>query len=472
MGALYTTMALRAEKAPPPTTEEIWNKEGTPVTVAQVIRGDMEQTVDVTGDINALNKVALSAKIPGRVAQIHVREGDVVSPGMTVIVLDQEDAQSNLKQAEAGLQVALTRLSQAETTTKVTRIQTDAAIEQAKANLNAAEARLSIVKRPARSQELMVAENNVTSAKANLDNAQANHKRHQQLLKQGAISQSAFDVVNTQYLVAQAQHKSAQEQLSLVKEGGRQEDILAAQAQVDSAREQLRTAKANASLILLRQEDVKQARASVAQAEAALALARQQISYTVIKSPIAGKLSSRLTEPGQVVAAGQPLAEVVNLGSLYFKGDVSETELVNIRKGQKVSVRVDAVTGHLFDAVVRDIYPSGSTASRNFPVRIDIQDTEGAVRPGMFARGKIVVGSDKNVLLVPKDAIDERRGTKMVFKVGSDSKAKRYDIEILSENRDYVELKSTMGLEEGDTLVTGGRQNLQDGTRVAVRNGK
>jgi len=106
LGGLFTAMALRKPKAPPPTSQEIWASEGIPVETGVVIRGDMEQTVEITGDINALTKVTLSAKVPGRLARVTVREGDSVSPGMTVAVLDQADALSNLKQAEAGLQAA------------------------------------------------------------------------------------------------------------------------------------------------------------------------------------------------------------------------------------------------------------------------------------------------------------------------------------------------------------------------------
>ena len=209
-GLLFATKA-RAPKPPPPTTQDIWNKEGIPVETAAISRGDMDRTVEVTGDINALTKATLSAKIPGRIAQVYKREGDAVGVGTTVVLLDQQDALSNLQQAQAGLESAKTRLSQAITNAKVTKIQTDAAIEQAKSSLAAAQDRLTVVKQPSRSQELLVAENNVASAKASLDNAEADFKRNEQLVKEGAISQSSFDVARTQFLVAQAHYKSAQE---------------------------------------------------------------------------------------------------------------------------------------------------------------------------------------------------------------------------------------------------------------------
>ena len=470
VGGLWTASVIRRPKAPPPTTLEIWKKSGIPVETAQVVIGDIERTVEVTGDINALIKAPLSAKIPGRIAQVFFREGDRVWKGTVVAVLDQQDAMANLRQAQAVLDAARTRLSQAITNAKVTKIQTDAAIEQAKAALEAAEARLAVVKKPARTQEELVAMNNVASAKANLDNARANFERHEKLLKEGAIPQSAYDVAKAQYLVAQAQYKSAREQLSLIQEGGRKEDIRQAEAQVASAREQLRTAKANAAQNLVRQEDVKQAKAAVQQAEAALALAQQQLTYTFVRSPIDGEIASRLAEPGQVVGAGQPIAEVVNLASVYFKGEISEKELAGIRVGQPVQVRVDAFPGRVFRGKVDKIFPTASTQSRSFPVRIRIDRTNGLIKPGMFARGSIITRVDRNVVLVPKDAVEDRRGVKMVFVLKPDNTVRRQDIVIVNENREVVQVAPSSQLKAGDIVVTRGRQNLQDGSLVKVTN--
>ncbi|NLN77000.1 MAG: efflux RND transporter periplasmic adaptor subunit [Armatimonadetes bacterium] len=468
IAGLFAAMRKNAPRTPPPTTAELWEQNGIPVKTTAVTMGDMEQTVEVTGDIQALDKATLSAKISGRVAQVNVREGDRVSKGQTIIVLDQQDLQSNLVAARGGLEAAVARLSQAKTSLKVTKIQTDAAITQAKAQLDAANARLAVAKNPARSQERMMAENTVAEAKANLDRVTSDYKRNQNLLNQGAISQSTFEMAETQYKIAQTQHKSAVERLSLITEGGRTEDVQQAEAQVAVAKEALRTAEASAAQNLLRKEDVKQAEAGLSQARASVAIAEQQLSYSYVKSPVPGVVSARLTEPGQVINPGQGLAEVVNLGSLYLKGNVSEKIFAQLNIGQAVRINIDAIPGSTFMGSLAEIYPSGSTSSRNFPVRIALSEGSSKIRPGMFARGAIVTETKKDILLVPKDAIDHRKGTESVFSVGDDNTVTRHIVSVIQENRKYVQIQMPTTLKTGDIVVTEGRQNLQQGSKVAL----
>lgn len=471
VGGLWMASAARKPHDAPPATEEVWERDGVPVEVTTLARGDMSTTVEITGDINALKDATLSSKIPGRVTAVYVREGQPVTAGQVVVVLDQEDARANLQSARGALASADARLSQARTNAKVTKIQTDSAIEQAQSALTAATSRLAVVKQPARSQERMVAENRVAAAKANLENAEANFKRHQMLLNDGAIAESLFDVAKAQYSVAQADYRSAVEQLSLVDEGGRSEDIRAAESQANVAREQLRSAKANASQNLLRQEDIKSAEAAVRQAQSAVLLATQQLNNTYIRSPLTGRMASRSVEPGQVVSPGEALGRIVNLGSVYFKADIPEADLAAVAINQPVEVRIDAMGSKVFRGRVTEIYPAGSAASRNFPVRITIDSASG-LKPGMFARGKVITGVARDTLLVPRDAIDSRKGTQSVFTVEPGKTVKRHIVSVVQEGRDFVQVETSSGLEEGQTVVTKGRQNLQDGSKVEVPQGE
>jgi RND family efflux transporter MFP subunit len=221
-----------------------------------------------------------------------------------------------------------------------------------------------------------------------------------------------------------------------------------------------------------RREDVSSAQAAVAQAQASVDTAQRQLSDTYIRSPISGVVSARSADPGQIVSPGEVLARVVDLGSVYLKGDVPEKYLARVHKGQPVTVRIEAIPGSSFKGLVTEVYPSGSTSNRNFSVRVSIPGTSATVRPGMSASGEILIGRRQGVLLVSKDAVDDQEGTQSVFTVDADKIAHRHVITVIRTDRHNAEIAATTGLRVGDTVVTQGRKNLQDGAKVELRNGR
>ncbi|MCE5321691.1 efflux RND transporter periplasmic adaptor subunit [bacterium] len=469
--ALLAVAAVRKPKAPAPTTQEIWQKSGVPVQTAAVIRGDMDDTVQITGDLSALNSAVISPKISGRLMSINIREGDRVSRGEVVAVLDQGDAEDNLETAQASLESAKAKLEQAVTNLDVTKIQTQTAIRNAQASLKSAQNKLVLAKQPSRSQERRVAQNKVNSAKAELDQAEADYKRYERLLKRGSVSQSDYDVKKANYLVAKANYNSAVEDLSIIDEGGRKEDVNAAQSNVDVAQGELIDAKANAAQVRVKEKEVTAAKATVLQAKAAVDTARRELGNTYIKSPISGVVSSRSVDPGNVVSAGQELASIVDLNSVYFKGDVSEQYMAKISKGQSVSVRVDALPNDALEGTITEVYPSGSTSNRNFSVRISIAGASNKIKPGMFATGEVLAGRLCNILMVPKDAVNDQEGTQSVFVIGKDNIAKKHIISILKTDRNYAQVSLPTDLKVGDMVATQGRKNLKDGSKVERHDG-
>jgi len=543
------TLAARTHMPKPlsPSVPDLWKSKGIPVETAVIAKANLAETVEVTGDLCVLNSATISPKAAGRLMTVKVQEGAFVAQGQVVAIQDQEDALNNIQTAQAALvsskarfaqaqttrevtasqrqsavdqaianaksvqaafTVAQTHLSQAMTTAEVTKTQAQADIDQAQANVDAAAARLAMAKKPSRTQEILVAQNAVDSTKANLDNAEANSKRYEGLYKRGAVSAVDFDTVKTQYKVTQATYKSAMEQLSLLKEGGRAEDITTAQSAlnvtrtqcqqakanamaknrlcaedvasaesavlqaketIDVANEQVKQARANLSDIRLRQEDITAAQAAVCQADAALAIAQRQLTNTQIIAPISGVIASRNADSGQVLSPGQSVATIVDLTSVYLKGNVTEQALSRILPGQAVKVQVDALHSATLRGTVKEINPSGSTSNRNFFVRIAIPNIDSQFKPGMFARGVIYTGRSAQTLLVPKDAIEEQQGTKTIYTVNGKNIAKRHVISVVREDAAYAQLSGDTVLHIGDRVVTVGHQNLQDGVKVEVR---
>jgi RND family efflux transporter MFP subunit len=376
---------------------------------------------------------------------------------------DVSDLRAQVRQAEAGALAARSRLSQALTAAGLSDTQTESGIAQAQAGLEAANARLKMTKAGARTQEVESSKNQVLSAQANFQNAKVNLERMRGLYADGALSKQQMELVQMQYDVAKAQLDTTEQQLSLVKAGARDEEIEAARTQVQQAVEGVRVAKSNRANKSLRNEDIKSARAGVAQADAALAYAKQQLVDACIASPIAGVVSARHVQPGEMANPGMPLMEIVALDTVYFEATVSEIDIAKIRVGQSVQVSVDALPGKRFMGSVEKIYPTANTNSRQFSVRVKVINRTGDLKPGMFARGGIEVAKHQNVVVVPKDALVSDGKNQSVYVVVN-GVAHLRPITTGFETREEAEALS--GVFSGDVLVTVGQDKLSDGVKV------
>lgn len=439
----------------------------TPATAVAVVSartGDIAFTISVTGSLQSLEDVLLSAKVPGKVAKVFVREGDTVRAGQVVVQQDTSDLEAQVRQAEAALSSAQARLKQAQTALELQPTQNETSLRQAEAALEAAKARLHALETGARRQERQQVEQQVASAKANLDNAQANLERVRRLYQQDAVSKQQLDSAQMAYDIALAQYRTAQEQLSLVQEGPRQEDIEAQRALVKQAEEAVRLARTGDLQLRVRQDEVNAAKALVAQASAGLFYARQQYESAFIRSPINGTVALRSAQPGQMAGAGTPLVRIVNLNVIFFEARVSETEVRYVRVGQPVTVTVDAYPGKTFRGVVSRIYPVGSEGSRDFIVRVDLFNDNGLLKPQMFARGQILIDVHRNVVLIPKDALMTQDGKQVVFVV-REGVARRVTVQTGYINGDNAEVR---GIPAGAQVVVQGQENLRDGDKVRV----
>ncbi|GIV21798.1 MAG: hypothetical protein KatS3mg023_3549 [Armatimonadota bacterium] len=436
----------------------------TAVAVVSARTGDIPFTISVTGSLQTLDDVVLSAKVPGKIARVFVREGDVVTAGQILVQQDTSDLEAQVRQAEAALKSARARLKQAETALELQPTQNETSLRQAEAALEAAKARLRALETGARRQERQQVEQQVASAKANLENAQANLERVRRLYQQDAVPKQQLDAAQMAYDIALAQYRTAQEQLSMVQEGPRQEDIDAQRALVKQAEEAVRLAQTGNLQLRVRQDEVNAAKALVAQAEAGLFYARQQYDSAFIRSPISGTVAMRAAQPGQMAGAGTPLVRIVNLNAIFFEARVSETEVRYVRVGQSVTVTVDAYPGKQFRGTVSRIYPVGSEGSRDFIVRVDMQNEGGMLKPQMFARGEILVDVHRNVVLIPKDAILTQDGKQVVFVV-KEGVARRVAVQTGYINGVNAEVR---GIPAGAQVVVQGQENLRDGDKVRV----
>ncbi|MCL4692543.1 MAG: efflux RND transporter periplasmic adaptor subunit [Candidatus Hydrogenedentes bacterium] len=294
------------------------------------LKNGEEGVLTVSGNIE-LTDAQLSFKIPGRLEERLVDEGESVEKGAIVARLDPKDQWLMVGQAEANLVYARSVLAELEAGSR------EQEIRQAKAAVEQARAMLDELERGSRPQEVATAEDMLAQAKAEAERLATDRRRLEQLYAQGAVSQQQYDAVRTAAIVASEQYDSAQETLDLVVEGPRKEKIEQARAALAQAEERYAIVQEGP-----RKESIEQARAKVAVAEESLRQAQQQLDYTELIAPFNGVILSKSAEPGEYLNPGTPVVTTGEMDRVWLRAYINETDLGRVQLGQKVEVKTDS----------------------------------------------------------------------------------------------------------------------------------
>ena len=489
---LLVSISCKNEKEEKVTREELQEKEGIPVEVVTVKRGDIFITVDVSGDLKADDAVTVSTDNSGTINEVYIKEGQYVNSGQTIAVIEPDDLEDQTFQAQAFLNAAYMRLSQAESNAVLISNQIEGAIRQAEASVKAAEAQyiqslaaleaskeqLSLIEEGARTQEIAQAEQAVVQVEANFKEVELDLGRMERLYDKGAIGKQQLEVAQVQYDVAEAQYKAALEQLDLVKEGARTQEIAAAKQQVkiseansraalatlEQAKEGLDVAISNRLQVTVANQAIDVSQADVEQAKANLSMITRKLEKSFVKAPISGYVTELYVEAGEHTK-GQGTTDIIDVfdpESLYFEGVISETDIVNVTEGLTVDISVDGVPGKTFTGYIKEIVPKASE-SRQFTVRIIVNEVGTDLKPGMFARGAVLLSSHEDVIVISKNTIKEKDGATYVFTVEDLHAVQKEVITGPSMNGD---IEISRGLEAGEKVVYAGA--VKDGDLVKI----
>jgi HlyD family secretion protein len=392
------------------------------VSVQPATVGDVVTRVLATGSVTSIRDAKLGSKVSGRVAAVLVDEGMQVAAGAPLLRLDTNDLLAQEAQAQANVAAAQAQLTKTLVGARPQeRQQSTDAVAQARATL--------------------------TSAQASASLAQTTVDRDRTLAAQGAIAQQDLDQANTQLRVAQAQ-------------------VAQAQAAYDSAVQ-------NAALVKIgsRDEDIQAARAQLAQAEAGLAAIDAQLHDSTVYAPFAGTITQRSVEPGEIVSSvsassTNPLLVLSQVDDVYVEFVVPAQHRFQLRVGETGVMSIDGLPGQTFTGRVEEVRPAADASSRTFGVRVLVPNPTRILRPGMFARGAIVVGTRRNVLQIPEQAVVTATSGPMVFVVAHGT-AFRRPVTLGAHHDGTVEV--TAGLRPGEQVVVDGQNALTDNQPVAVR---
>ncbi|NGQ94791.1 efflux RND transporter periplasmic adaptor subunit [Brevibacillus sp. SYP-B805] len=374
------------------------------VVVETVGQSGLKKAHMAVGRVMGDTESAVMSKISGRVVRVQAEIGQEVKAGQPLIFLDDKDYNAALAQAIAGLQ--------------------------------GAEARLADTQKGTRTQQRRQIEEKIQSAKAALDNAKLNLDRVKALFASGAVSQSQLDAASLAYTQAETAYQSALQELSLSNEGATKETLASLQA-------------------------------TVAQMRAAVEAAQLNKNNTVITAPISGKIAAKNIHEGETAAPGVPLLTIVSREPVV-EAYVPEDQINSIKVGQTLKVRIEQVSSEPFDAKVLAISPMANAVSKEYPVKLSLPGDPDQWKSGMYAEVTLPDASSKTVT-VPDEAI-VKRGSERIVMVTDGKKAMARPVITGASDGTNVEILS--GLQAGEKVIVVGQDVLKDGAPVQVINEK
>ncbi len=320
--------------------------------VALAEMGAFRRTLMLSGSLQAVQETTVSSEVAGKASSVNVREGDRVEKGQVLAVLDDVEARQRLNERVA----------------------------------------------------------NWESLKAELDLAEKNRLQNESLLRQGFISQEAFDRVENSSAVKRAELK-----------------------------------------------------ARLAQVE----LARKSLGDNIIRAPMAGFVSAREVQPGQQVVANARLFGIVDLSVLEFVAAVPAADIAHVKVGQVVKLKVDGYDSQPYDGRVDRINPSAQAGTRSVPVYIRVQNAGQLLRTGLFARGELLLDENPRALTIPRAAVVDERGQNKVWLVQHGRLAKRdVSLGLFDERSGKVEVLK--GIQPGETVVLARLADTAQGISVKM----
>lgn len=209
------------------------------------------------------------------------------------------------------------------------------------------------------------------------------------------------------------------------------------------------------------------ARSRLAAAVADLGVAERALSDATVRAPFAGRIARRFVSRGEFVNAGEELVELVSLDPIEVEFRLTEADSSRAALGQTVAIRVSPYPDEVFEGRVTVVAPTIDPGSRTLRVKARIDNADGRLRPGLFARIDLGIATRDQVAMIPEEAVLRRADGAVVFRSVADDRVERVVIETGAHHEGLVEV--VKGLSPGDLIVTRGQFRLTDGQRVSVR---
>jgi membrane fusion protein (multidrug efflux system) len=300
----------------------------------------------VDGHVNSI-----SARITGHVIKLNVQDNQYVQAGTVLVEIDPADYQVAYERAKADFEDAQAAAIAAGVSVPITSVNTTSQVSATEADVNSAQAGIQAAK-----QQFAAAKAQLQEAEANNVKAQNDLVRYKQLVEKQEISQQQYDQAT-----AAAKASAAGVEAARATADATQQQVTQAQGKLVQAQANFSNANTAPKQMQITRAKATSALAEAQRRKADLDQAALNLQYTKIVAPVNGVVSNRTVEVGQNVAPGQELMKVINLDDVWITANFKETQLRNVKVGQRVTIDVDA-NGRSYNGKVDSI--AGASGAR------------------------------------------------------------------------------------------------------------
>jgi len=303
-----------------------------------------DNQLSLSGNIE-LKKVEVAFKVPGKLIELTVDEGDLVKASDVVSKLDPEQYEKQLARARAEADALHSKKRELDVLLRYQIESVEAQIAQRAADVRRTQAALDLLRSGSRKQEIESARALVEAAEAQAEIAARDWERAQNLYRAEDISTAQYESYKAVYESAQARLTEVRERFRLVREGPRTEEIRQAEARLDQSLAAQRQAEAARHEIERIRKSIETIEAQIRASEAQVKVIETSLKDTVAVTPIDGVVLEKLVENGEVIAPGTPVVTVGDLAHPWVRGYIEESELGHVKLGGAAIVTTDSHPG-------------------------------------------------------------------------------------------------------------------------------
>lgn len=388
------------------------NKEE--IFTEKVERGDLFIRVQLTGMIEPKKRVNVKSRVEGRIKKIYAQEGNMVEEGQLIAEVDPEVVKARADEQQSNVSAAASQVQKAALS---------AALQKEQDELKVSLAKKAYEKALAQQAE-----------------AGKIYSRKQELLAQNFISLQEVDSAKTNVSIAKSEAESQKDNIQLSNENLLRDEKIS-------------------------QQEIQSAKARLQGAKASYKAALENLQYTKVYAPLAGLVTYRGVEEGELVASesfgkqsGTTIVTVSDLSEMYATADVDEVDMAKLKTGQKAEIILDAIPEKKFKGEIVEIgmqssriQNPGANEISTFPLKIKIISSDKRLKPGMSCNIDVPTAHLKNVLYVPLEVVERKDGKDIVkVKKGDDNVVEKT---VITGTRTPTDIEILKGLKKGDEVV-------------------